>query len=101
MTSRHVRLRPIPAETSAETFAIDATLVFISTQATVILTFFLSKNIRIARDRVYEQTTISRGKGPEFWQPYVEEWDSPPKPSRSKLTRFAGSAFGRVVIKSA
>ncbi|GJE94131.1 EI24 domain-containing protein [Phanerochaete sordida] len=78
-----------------------ATLMFISTQATAILTFFLSKNIRIARDRVYEQTIISRGKTSEFWGPYVEEWDHPPKPSTSIFTRFAGSVFGRIVIKMA
>ncbi|EKM51369.1 uncharacterized protein PHACADRAFT_200189 [Phanerochaete carnosa HHB-10118-sp] len=78
-----------------------ATLMFLSTQATAIVTFFVSKNIRTARDRVYEQTTTSRGKGPEFWQPYVEEWDNPPKPTRSRLTKFASSVFGRVTIKMA
>lgn len=78
-----------------------ATLTFVATQATAILTFFLSKNIRIARDRVYEQTVISRAKDPSFWGPYVEEWDNPPRPSRSLLTRFAGSPFGRIAIKLA
>ena len=66
----------------------------------MILAFFLSKNIRIARDRVYEQTIISRGKGPEFWRPYVEEWDNPPRSKRSKLTAFVSSTPGRILIKS-
>ena len=63
--------------------------------------FSLSRNIRIARERVYEQTALSRGKGPAFWGPYVEEWAHPPRPRTSPLTRFAGSAFGRIVIKRA
>jgi len=79
-----------------------ATLVLLSTQASSILYFFLSKNIRIARSRAYEQTIASRGKGPEFWKPYVEEWDNPPVPSKSSpLGRFASSTFGRVAIKMA
>lgn len=78
-----------------------ATLVFVSSQASVILAFFLSKNIRIAHDRVYEQTIASRGKGPEFWKPYVEEWDNPPRPKRSKLTVFVSSTPGRMLIKMA
>ena len=45
---------------------------------TSIITFFLSRNIRIARQRAWDQTVASRGKGPDFWQPYVEEWDVPP-----------------------
>ncbi|KAG6330369.1 hypothetical protein ID866_8719 [Astraeus odoratus] len=54
------------------------TILFIGTQLTAILTFFLSRNIRIARQRAWDQTVASRGKGPDFWQPYVEEWEVPP-----------------------
>jgi hypothetical protein len=43
-----------------------------------ILNFFLSRNLSTARDLVWAETVASRGKGPEFWQPYVEEWDRPP-----------------------
>lgn len=49
---------------------------------------------------MYEQTIQSRGKGPEFWQPYVEEWDNPPKPSKSSITAFASTFFARTLIKS-
>ena len=56
----------------------DATLVFLSTQVTMILTFFLSRNLRIARQRAWDLTIASRGKGPDFWSPYVEECDVPP-----------------------
>ncbi|KAI0086817.1 hypothetical protein BDY19DRAFT_907993 [Irpex rosettiformis] len=76
-----------------------ATLVFISSQATTILYFFLSRNMRVARSRAYEQTIVSRGKGPDFWQPYVEEWDNPPQVKRSKLSKFASSSVGRTSVK--
>ncbi|CAL1693789.1 unnamed protein product [Somion occarium] len=76
-----------------------ATIVFLSSQLTAILTFFLSRNIRVARDRVYDQTIASRGKGPDFWKPYVEEWDQPPKPKKSSgLSVFASSFVGRMLI---
>ncbi|KAH9957835.1 hypothetical protein BC827DRAFT_1137325 [Russula dissimulans] len=55
-----------------------ATLVILSSQLTFIFKFFLSRNLRIARERTWDQTIASRGKGPAFWQPYVEEWDQPP-----------------------
>jgi len=43
-----------------------------------IVKFFLAKNMRIARERAWDQTVKSRGKGPDFWQPYFEEWQKPP-----------------------
>jgi len=55
-----------------------ATLVILSSQLTFLLKFFLSRNLRIARSRAWDQTIASRGKGPAFWQPYVEEWEQPP-----------------------
>ena len=80
-------------------FLSGATLVILSSQITFILNFFLSRNLRIAREHVWDQTIASRGKGPAFWQPYVEEWDLPPKVDthqwvglgkiKSKLLRFA------------
>jgi hypothetical protein len=59
-------------------FLLGATLVILSSQLTFIFKFFLSRNLRIARERTWDQTIASRGKGPAFWQPYVEEWDQPP-----------------------
>ncbi|KAF4563338.1 hypothetical protein EYR40_006939 [Pleurotus pulmonarius] len=56
-----------------------AAMLFVASQVEMILTFFLSRNMRIARDRAWAQTVESRGKGPEFWQPYVEEWSVPPR----------------------
>ncbi len=53
-------------------------MVLLSSQITLLLKFFLSRNLRIARERAWDQTVASRGKGPEFWQPYIEEWDVPP-----------------------
>ena len=57
---------------------VGAAIVILSSQLTFILKFFLSRNLRIARERAWDQTIESRGKGPTFWQPYVEEWDVPP-----------------------
>ncbi|KAJ4474285.1 hypothetical protein J3R30DRAFT_3507305 [Lentinula aciculospora] len=65
-----------PVPFNVHTYAV---ALLIGQQMTYILRFFLSRNIRIARDRAWNQTVISRGKGEDFWQPYVEEWDLPPK----------------------
>ena len=56
----------------------DAAALFVGSQVTYILRFFLSRNIRIVGERAWAYTVTSRGKGPEFWQPYVEEWEVPP-----------------------
>ncbi|KAG1735033.1 hypothetical protein EDB19DRAFT_1725691 [Suillus lakei] len=53
-------------------------ILLVGSQVTGIISFFVARNIRVARQRVWDQTVASRGKGPDFWQPYVEEWDSPP-----------------------
>ena len=76
-----------------------ATLVILSSQLTFIFNFFLSRNLRLACEHAWDQTIASRGKGPTFWQPYVEEWDFPPKINidqwagleniKNKLLRFA------------
>ncbi|KAI0066753.1 hypothetical protein BV25DRAFT_1820822 [Artomyces pyxidatus] len=73
-----------------------ATVMLLSTQLTLILTFFLSRNLRLARERAWDQTVASRGKGPDFWQPYVEEWDTPPVVDDDKWAGLA-SAKGWVL----
>jgi len=60
-------------------FCSGATLVILSSQLTIILIFFLSHNLRSARKHAWDLTVTSRAKGPTFWQPYIEEWDQPPK----------------------
>jgi hypothetical protein len=80
-------------------FFSGATLIILSSQITFLLKFFLSRNLRTAREHAWGQTIASRGKGPSFWQPYVEEWDLPPtvdinqwmgfEKAKSKLVRFA------------
>ena len=84
--------------------SIDAAVLIVTSQVTYILRFFLSRNIRIARDRAWAQTVASRGKGPDFWQPYVEEWQNPPSlDSNSKTNQFVnkrlGGRFGLFVLK--
>lgn len=76
----------------------DATILFVSEQITYILRFFLAKNIRIARERAWDQTVLSRGKGPEFWQPYVEEYAVAPKIGEWKWEKWVGNSFVRMVI---
>lgn len=76
-----------------------ATLVILSSQLTFIFNLFLSHNLRLACKHAWDQTIASRGKGPAFWQPYIEEWDFPPKIDinqwaglenvKKKLLRFA------------
>ncbi|KAI6140003.1 hypothetical protein BKA82DRAFT_4220261 [Pisolithus tinctorius] len=73
------------------------TAILIGTQVTAILTFFLSRNIRVARRRVWDQTVTSRGKGPDFWQPYVEEWEVPPV-IEEDLTLRVINKFGLWII---
>lgn len=72
-------------------------------QITFILQFFLKRNIRIARDRAWDQTVASRGKGSDFWQPYVEEWQNPPLLDLSSkahlfVNKWLGG-FGLFVVK--
>ncbi|KZT02069.1 uncharacterized protein LAESUDRAFT_730582 [Laetiporus sulphureus 93-53] len=77
-----------------------ATVFFISTQLTVIISYFISHGLRVARERAYNQTIESRAKGSEFWQPYVEEWDEPPKVSKGvRWTHVLGSGFSRFAIR--
>jgi len=78
--------------------------MIVGSQVTRIMQFFLRRNISIARDRVWDQTVASRGKGPDFWQPYVEEWQSPPRVEvNSKQQKFVnkwlGGWFGLFVVK--
>jgi hypothetical protein len=80
-------------------FFSGATLVILSSQLTIIFNVFLLHNLRIARKRAWDLTIASRGKGPAFWQPYIEEWDLPPKVDvnqwaglvevKGKIRRFA------------
>ena len=77
-----------------------ATLVSLSSQMGGIVEFFLSKNIRIARDRAWDLTIISRGKSRDFWGPYVEEWQKPPKINEtSGLERIFGKWWARLLFR--
>ncbi|KAH6910924.1 hypothetical protein BKA70DRAFT_1384941 [Coprinopsis sp. MPI-PUGE-AT-0042] len=80
----------------------DATLLYASHQLTSILYFFLSKNIRIARDRAYDYTVASRmrNKDDDFWKPYVEEFEVVPKVNvqarKKKQNRWYRSKIGMI-----
>lgn len=104
--SQHVRapIQVPPLLISTDTNQIsdnqDAAVLLIASQVSNILKFFLYKNIRIARDRAWDQTVASRGKGPDFWGPYVEEWTVPPAIGVGGWTweKWVGGWFGRMVI---
>ncbi|KAG9012818.1 hypothetical protein FRB90_006499, partial [Tulasnella sp. 427] len=80
-----------------------ATFIFMSSQITTILKFFLSKNLVIAKNRAWDQVVASRGKGPDFWGPYVEEWERPPKVQIGgfQWEKWVGGWIGRYVIRNA
>ena len=82
-------------------YSPDVTILLVGSQFTSIISFFVSRNIRIARQRVWDQTVASRGKGPDFWQPYVEEWDCPPVVNEywGRLNSIFTMWFWRVIIQ--
>jgi len=79
-------------------------ILLLGSQVTSIITFFLARNIGIARQRAWDQTVASRGKGPDFWQQYVEERDVPPVVDESLNARVSDTmsiwALG-IVVKRA
>ncbi|KAG6827571.1 hypothetical protein H0H92_011264 [Tricholoma furcatifolium] len=82
----------------------NAAVLLVGSQVTNIIRFFLARNLNIARARVWDQTVASRGKGPDFWQPYVEEWDNPPVVSsepvwETGIKRWFGEAAGLFIVR--
>ena len=79
----------------------DAAVLLVGSQVTTVMRFFLRRNMSIARERAWMYTVESRGKGPEFWQPYVEEWEHPPSlhVNKSFIDKVLSTSFGRSVIK--
>lgn len=62
----------------------------------------MGKNLRIARDRAWAQVLTSRGKEPEFWGPYVEEWQKPPHvgvDGQAKWEKWVQSGLFRMLIR--
>jgi len=76
-----------------------AALLAVGEQANIILNFFLRRNIAIAKQRVWDQTVASRGKGPSFWKPYVEEWDRPPVITKPGWDSWLSGSAARFVIR--
>lgn len=81
-----------------------ATVFLMSGQFWYILRFFLSKNIRIARERAFALTIEARNKPASFWGPYVEEWEAPPVDQarkarkRMKTEKLVFGWVGRFVL---
>ncbi|KZP18101.1 hypothetical protein FIBSPDRAFT_864239, partial [Athelia psychrophila] len=62
----------------------------------------LAQHPHRARARAWDQTVISRGKGPDFWARHVEEWDNPPvvdETQRGIVLKAFETAIGRFIIK--
>ncbi|KIM23768.1 hypothetical protein M408DRAFT_250060 [Serendipita vermifera MAFF 305830] len=106
-SSRLQNLFMIPYVTSYFSLQTWATLIFITNQMSGIIRFFLSKNLRIAKDRAWDLTVISRGKSKDFWGPYAEEWEQPPQIRGEKngdgggvgwLERSIGKWWARLLI---
>jgi hypothetical protein len=77
-----------------------AALVALSSQMGFIVECFLSKNIRIARDRAWDLTISSRGKSKDFWGPYIEEWQNPPTINgKDILEKFFGKWWARLLFR--
>ena len=55
-----------------------ATWLLVLQQASFILETFIYKELKQARIHAYDALIESRGKGPDFWIPYQEEWKDPP-----------------------
>lgn len=75
-----------------------ATILLLGSQFTSILRFFLARNIKIASERVWNQTLVSRGKTKEFWGGYVEEFDNPP-PTPTESNPIWEKILGRMVLR--
>lgn len=65
----------------------------------VVINFFLRRNIAIAKQRVWDLTVASRGKGQAFWKPYVEEWDHPPVVTESGWDAWLRGSATRFVVR--
>ena len=77
-----------------------ATFFFVATQVSGIVTYFVSHGLRVARERAYNQTIESRNKGPDFWRPYVEEWDNPPQVSKGVgFSHVLSGSIGRIAVR--
>ncbi|KAG8844102.1 hypothetical protein FRB91_002858 [Serendipita sp. 411] len=94
-------LLTIPYVTSYFSVQTWATIMFVTSQMSGIIRFFLSKNLRLAKDRAWDLTAVSRGKGSNFWGSYAEEWQIPPKvhPDGAQwFERLLGKWWARLII---
>ncbi|KAG8989374.1 hypothetical protein FRB95_001396 [Tulasnella sp. JGI-2019a] len=80
-----------------------ATVMFMSSQITGIIRYFLSRNLAIARQRAWDQVVASRGKSLDFWGPYAEEWTKPPKVTvgGNRWEKWVGGWIMRMIIRNA
>lgn len=75
MTARPISVSPALFVSSIFTYA---TWLLVLQQVSFILETFIYKELKQARIHAYDALIESRGKGPDFWIPYQEEWKEPP-----------------------
>lgn len=82
------------------------TMVLVLGQISMLLEWALRRELGKSKEQVYEATVRSRGKGQEFWGPYVEEWKVPPverakraSEKQSFYARLASPVVRLVIIK--
>ncbi|KAM0754703.1 hypothetical protein T439DRAFT_119710 [Meredithblackwellia eburnea MCA 4105] len=78
--------------------------VLVLGQVSYALEWLLRRQLSKGKEEVYEATVRSRGKGPEFWQPYFEEWSVPPieraqrNAEKQKFFNRLGTPLARLII---
>lgn len=77
-------------------------LLLLLNQANVVFEMFLGKQLRRFRENAYSATVASRGKAPEFWTPYTEEYRHPRggatgRPARTMVDRLMAGVTTRLL----
>lgn len=80
--------------------------MFVLSQCSTIIEFFLRRRLRQARTTAYGATVQSRGKAADWWTDYAEEWQEPPTEKALKqakkqafYTKLATPIIRMVVLK--
>lgn len=77
------------------------TLLLVLNQVNVVFDMFLGEQLRAFRNTAYRKTVESRGKSPNFWTPYTEEYEEPPNLHDHKRTvkeHFANMAVRKMLF---
>ncbi|CAO1618943.1 unnamed protein product [Sympodiomycopsis kandeliae] len=83
-----------------------ATFMFVLSQCSTLIEFWLRRRLRQARTKAYGATVESRGKAADWWSDYYEEWETPPTEKAMKqakkqafYTKLATPIIRMVILK--